>query len=635
MNGRTKSHDTWILGINSAYHEPSACLIRNGRIIAAVEEERFNRIRHGKQADLRNPHWLPEQAIRWCLSEAGINANAISSIGYSFAPELRLASNIAVDHETLPGGAGTREGEEYFFSLFREIPSRLSLLLECDVRDRFRWIEHHLCHAASAFFVSPFDKAAVMSVDGIGEVATTWLGVGIDNRLQKLREHRYPNSIGLLWTKMSRFLGFGDYGQWKVMALGAYGDPDPYYDALRSFVSYDEAGDFAIAGEILQYRVDRYDALESLLGEARQAGGSIEDRHQDIAAALQKVTNEILLGLARWLRAETGCSKLCVAGGVALNCIANREIIEGAGYEDLFVQPAANDAGTALGACYSLWHETLGRERTQVMDHAYLGPSFTSQTESLVAQLNSECVLSVTNLHVDIAKWLSQGDTVAVYQGRIEFGPRALGNRSILADPRRPEIVDILNERVKRREWFRPFGASVMDERASEWFAMDRRTAADRFMLVAYPLRAEKMGTVPAVTHIDGTTRIQCVDPASNPLLYGTILQFEHLTGVPMILNTSFNEDEPIVCTPIEALRTALSSGVDYLVLENTAIALNRCDSFVASLIGARPKVGCTLPDREKLQFASVLQALKPMEQAPEGSCDPVTDDVRRAFMSR
>jgi carbamoyltransferase len=577
--------DIWILGINSVYHESSACLVHNGRIIAAAEEERFNRVRHGKEADLKNPHWLPEQSIRYCLVEAGIGPEAITHIGYSFAPELRLAANIGVDDKTTPGGAGTPQGEECFCRLLKQVPQRLSLLLGNDVRDRFRWIEHHLCHAASAYFVSPFDDAAVFSVDGIGEKTTTWMGHGQGNRLRKLRETSYPSSLGFLWTKMSRFLGFGNYGQWKVMALAAYGDPKHFYHAFRTFVSYGDAGEFQIDGDVLEYRVESCAALERLFGSQRAEHDLIDDRHYDIAAALQRVNNEALLAAARALRAETGSRDLCLAGGVALNCIANRILIEEAGFDDVFVQPAANDAGTALGACYYIWNEVLGKPRAEVMRHAYLGPAFGKESQCLVSQINAEAVRKPNNLAADVARLIAQGKTVALYQGKMEFGPRALGNRSILADPRRADMVQQLNDKVKQRESFRPFAASVLAEHAQKWFVIKRSTAADKFMVLAYPVREEKMGLIAAVTHVDGTTRIQTVDAETNPLFYAVIKEFERLTGVPLVLNTSLNESEPIVCMPIDALRTCLIAGVDYLALEGHLIDVSQCDETVADLL--------------------------------------------------
>ena len=288
-----------ILGINSVYHESSACLLVDGKIVAAVEEERFNRFRHGKHADLLNPHYLPEESIRYCLKEAGIEASDIDYIGYSFVPNVRFEKNVGVDKEFVNGSAGSYEGEETFYYLNKAVPDKLSRLLGYDVSSRFQWIQHHLCHAASAFFVSPFKEAAILSVDGIGEFATTWLGYGKGNKIEKIKAIYYPNSLGFLWTKFSRFLGFGEYGQWKVMGLAAYGNPDVYYDKFLEFVSFDNEGNFTVNGDILQYRVDKFNEFETLFGKKRTPHEEIEERHKDIAASLQKVTNEVLLNLDR------------------------------------------------------------------------------------------------------------------------------------------------------------------------------------------------------------------------------------------------------------------------------------------------------------------------------------------------
>ena len=635
MNINQYQNDSWILGVNSAYHEPSACLIHNGKIVAAVEEERFNRVRHGKHADLKNPHWLPEQSIRYCLAEAGIKAQTITHVAYSLAPELRLASNVSVDAETAPGGAGTQEGEEFFHRLLRQVPQRLSLLLQEDVRDRFRWLEHHLCHAASAFFVSPFEDAAVLSVDGIGEATTTWMGYGQGNRLHKLREIAYPNSIGFLWTKLSRFLGFGNYGQWKVMALAAYGDPNRFYHAFRSFIVYGDAGDFEVDGEVLQFRVDSCTALERLFGSRRGSEDLIDDQHRDIAAALQRVTSEVLLATARRLRVETDRKNLCLAGGVALNCIANGLLLEEAGFEDLFVQPAANDAGTALGACYYLWNQELGGGREQIMTDAYLGPAYARDAVCLISQLNAEAVRKVDDFPAQAARLIAQGKIVALFQGRMEFGPRALGNRSILADPRRSDMVQLLNDKVKQRDWFRPFAASVLAEQAREWFVIQHETIADRFMLLAHRVRQEKLGLIPAVTHVDSTTRIQTVYRETNPLFYRLIEEFYLITGVPLLLNTSLNESEPIVCTPGDALRTCLDAGIDYLAMEGHIIEIAKCGESVAALLELVPVMRDNKPQSRLARQLTLASAKTGTVCSAATEATVLDEHVGVVFMSR
>lgn len=568
---------TYILGINSAYHEPSACLIKDGHVVAAAEEERFTRVRHGKPADLQNPHELPEQSIRYCLAAAGITAEELDHIGFSFVPEKRLNHNIGLDEETAPGTAGSPEAEKQFQELLLTVPAVLSRMLGTDVTGRFRWIEHHICHAASAFFVSPFDEAAVMSIDGIGEATTAWFGMGRGNRLEVLKETLYPNSLGLLWTKMSRFLGFGEYGQWKVMGLAGYGDADRYYPALRSFVTFDAEGNLTVDPRVLQLRVDRFDAFEALFGPRRNPADEVDDRHQDLAAALQRLTTEALLAFASFLKRATGARNLCLAGGVALNCVANRALIEEGPFEGVFIQPAANDAGTALGACFVIWNQILGKPRGPALEHVFLGPKFGRSAVEKALGRAEGCMarwIGGSRAAEEAARLIADGEIVAWFQDRMEFGPRALGNRSLLADPRRADIVHTINDRVKHREYFRPFAGSVLSEKATEWFDIPAPSAADDYMLCARRVRSEKVGSIPAVTHVDGTCRLQRVDRAANPAFHQLLCEFEKLTGVPVVLNTSFNDREPIICTPEDALATCLKAGIRHLFIGGLLVDL-------------------------------------------------------------
>lgn len=564
---RNVSLDTWILGINSAYHESSACLIKNGEIIAAAEEERFNRIRHGKRADLLNPHWLPEESIRFCLDYAGIKPGDLDYIGYSFVPEKRLAFNIGVDKETMPDCAGSREGEERFYELLKTVPDRLSELLGEDISYKFQWLEHHLCHASSAYFVSPFKEAAILSVDGIGEATSTWLGVGKGNKIEAIKEITYPNSLGFVWTKLSRFLGFGEKGQWKVMGLAAFGNPDRYYGKFRKFVNYDSDGNFTVDNDYLQYRLDSYAGLEQLFGKHRVQEEYIEQRHQDIAAALQKLTNEAMRSFCDFLYKKTNLPNLCQAGGVALNCITNRFILEHGPFESVFVQPAANDAGTALGACYYIWNNLLGKPKETAMSHVYLGPEFSDS--KVVSELEERDISAqkIDNIEQKVAALIAGGEIVAWFQGRMEFGPRALGNRSILADPRRPDMVHYINEKIKHREYFRPFAASVLAEKAEQWFEFSKHSVSDCFMLYARKKHKDKLGKIPAVTHIDRSCRIQCVDREANAKFYRLIVEFEKITGVPLVLNTSFNDTEPIICSPEDAIKTCINADIRFLAI--------------------------------------------------------------------
>lgn len=562
----------WILGINAAYHEPAACLFLDGELVAAVEEERFNRIRHGKPADLLNPHHLPEQSIGYCLQFAGISAADLGRVGFSFHPKRRLEHNVGLNEATTPDGAGTPEGEKRFNNLLKQVPEELTRILGVDVEDRFQWIEHHLCHAASAFYASPWKEAAVLSVDGIGEATSTWLGVGRGGKLETVKEIKYPHSIGLLWTKMSRFLGFGEYGQWKVMGLAGFGDSERFHQAFQHLIAVDESGDIRIDIEKLQVRAEHFKGLEGLLGERRGPGGELDQRHCDIAAGLQRTTEEALLSLASYLHRTTGMKFLCQAGGVALNCVANRTILEHGPFHSTFVQPAANDAGTALGACYYIWHHELSGQRSQPLTDVSWGPAWSSSEAAEFLEPGTAKVTQPSDLADVVAALIADGEVVAWFQGRMEFGPRALGRRSFLADPRRSEIVHTLNERIKHREFFRPFAASVLEEEADNWFELQKQSPSDAFMLYARRLRQSKKGKIPAVTHIDDTCRLQLVSRQSHPAFHRLIQAFNGLTGVPIVLNTSLNDSEPIVCSPQDVIATCQRVDISYLVLEDQLV---------------------------------------------------------------
>lgn len=556
----------YILGINSVYHESAAALIKDGVLIAAAEEERFNRIKHGKAASVDKPHMLPIEAIEYCLSEAGIRFHDINSLGFSFNPQRRLEANLDIEDDVEPGGWGTREGERLFYSLLLEIPKKLEALYGVDLCDRFHWIDHHLCHAASAYFVSPFDRAAVLSVDGIGEFDTIWAGVGEGRRLQQLFSHHYPNSLGFLWERVSKFLGFGEYGIWKVMGMQALGDPDAVLRQFRSFVHYDEEGSFCIDNRVTKFRREESLPFQEIFGKPRLPHDSIEQRHMDIAAALQRVTTDVMLGLARRLRAATHSDRLCLAGGVALNCVANGALQESGLFREIVAQPAAHDAGTAVGVALYIWNVLLGRPERFVMEHAYWGPEYSDARIRNDLEFNGLVHERVADIAERTAELIVRGKIVAWFQGRMEFGPRALGNRSILADPRSAILVDEINAKVKHREYFRPFAPSVLAERYGEWFEGDAGAMAS-FMLHRTRVRPEKRAQVPAVTHVDGSSRPQAVDRRANERFFRLLLAFERLTGVPMVLNTSFNDREPIICCPEDAVRTAIQARLDYLAI--------------------------------------------------------------------
>jgi len=557
---------TYILGINSAYHESSACLIKDGKIVAAVEEERFNRVKHAKPAKVDNPDELPVNAIDFCLKKAGISLKDVDYIGFSLNPTKRL-QNISITYEFTEGDWGSKTGEELFYNKLSNIPKKLSEIAGEDVSSKFIWLNHHFCHAGSTFLVSPFNESAILAVDGIGEITTTYLGYGRASKIKRIREIDYPNSLGFLWEKICKFLGFSEYDACKIMGLASYGDPSKYHGAFRKFVVPREYGHFSVDSGTLMPRKEDYTKLEKLFGRRRLLAERLEQRHADIAAALQQVTEEILVLLANYLHKQTGSENLCLAGGVALNCVSNSKLIEKTKFKNIYIQPASHDAGTALGAAYFIWNTILGNPRSFIMEHAFLGPEYSNSKIRKVLEKNNLKFTEHKDISKVAAKLISERNIVGWFQGKLEFGPRALGNRSILADPRYEKIKDILNEKVKHRESFRPFAPSVLAEKSGDWFKSTNSSLSTDFMLFAHEVRKDVRRIIPAVTHIDGTSRIQTVRKEINPRFHQLIDEFERITDVPIVLNTSFNDSEPIVCNPQDAVNTFLKTKIDYLAI--------------------------------------------------------------------
>ena len=556
----------YILGINSAYHESSACLVRDGELLAFVEEERCNRIKHAKISMVNNPDEIPFGAIDYCLNYAGISLADIDHFSYSFVPSERL-NNMSINDEFEEGHWGSKIGEETFNRRILSIPSKFDALLNSNISLKFHWVRHHLCHAGSAFFVSPFENAAILSVDGIGEFTTTLLALGTANNIQVVKEIVYPNSIGLLWEKVSKYLGFSEYDAAKLMGLSAYGKPDKFLSSFKSIVTIGEEGNFTINDAVTKLRKNDFSGLEALFGKKRDSIDEIDERHADIAAALQTITGEVLLSLVQHLHEQAKCENLCIAGGVGLNCVANKLIADSGLFKNLYIQPASNDAGTAIGAAYYTWNHLLNNKRTYVMDTAYLGPEY-SKTEILaVLRRNNLKYQYCENIEKEVAKLISSGKVVGWFQGRMEGGPRGLGNRSLLADPRNPEIRNILNVKVKHREYFRPFAPSVMEDKANEWFVLKENPQPYYFMLMVCNVRPNKRHLIPAVIHVDETSRIHLVKEQGNSKFYKLIKEFEKITGIPLVLNTSFNDREPIVCTPQDAVNTFLRTRIDAIAL--------------------------------------------------------------------
>jgi carbamoyltransferase len=611
-----------VLGLNAAYHETAAAIVRGGEVLFAVEEERLSRVKHGKPALISNPDALPWGAIEACLAAAGTRLRDLDAVAYSLMPGLRQAT-VGLDPEPLDhaAGFGTEAGEREFDRRVRAVPQLLAeSARDPDLAARVRFVSHHEAHAMSAFHASGFERAAVLVVDGIGESATAWLGRGGSAGLERLEEIAYPHSLGMLWERFAVYLGFGEYDAPKVMGLAAYGDPGPFADRMRALLNVPDPGGNAPAREDPPFRLEAATALlrsggvsglERLFGPRRLPHEPPESpRFAGLAAALQARTEEALLATARRLFRATGESALAYAGGVALNCVANARLERDGPFERLYVPPAAHDAGTAIGAALSVANSQFGTHaETQLAGHPkdpagfdtsqlgfgvcpelarplppFLGPSF---DETAIEQALERAGLRNTPVEEPAARaaeLLARGQLVGWFQGALEFGPRALGHRSLLADPRDPRVRQQLNDRIKHREAFRPFAASVLAEAAADWFVFPagRAGAASsrELMLLTYPIRPGLASRVPAVLHHDATCRLQLVTRESDGLYHELLERFLALTGVPMVLNTSFNDREPIVCSPEDALATFRHTGLDALFLGNRMLLRTECSSL-------------------------------------------------------
>ena len=579
-----------ILGLNCHYHEDSAALIANGQLVACVEQERLSRRRHAKYSLIDNADQVPFEAIDLVLQMAGLTFKDVDLVGSSLDPVLRLLLNTRYKspYPVPEGDWGSRSGELTFYSHAAAIPKRLEERYGVSVVHKYISLQHHLCHGASAFYASPFEEAAVLVVDGIGEFSSLWLGYGNQDGLKPLPNVKFPdfpNSLGIWWDWMVEFEGWHSYNSAHLMALAAHGKPSPLIDKLLEAVSdADPAeGFFTVNTDVFPFRAElpknsglasitsspSEERLSDYLGiKPRRPGNGYMLEHMDLAFAAQKVLEHHLLRMVHHLREQTGMENLCYAGGVGLNCVANFEIATQTGFKRVYVQPAANDAGTSLGAAYVLNHEVLGHDRLPAMEHAYWGPEF-CDAEILAALQAAGLNYAVHDdiAHV-VASEVAAGRVVGWFQGPMEWGPRALGSRSLLADPRRGEMRKTLNEVVKPREWFRPYCPSVLEEDARDWFVMpDSVMDMAPFMLVACPVKEERRETIPAVIHVDYSARVQTVNHQKNPLYHRLLTEFKELTGVPLVLNTSFNESEPIVCTPADAIATCQKTRINSLAI--------------------------------------------------------------------
>lgn len=564
----------YILGLTTL-GDSAATLIKDGRLIAAAEEERFSRKKHHSG--------FPFESIQFCLDHAGIKLKDVEHVGHYWKPwilrhkamQAAKAAFVSRDMFKARADRGVAQVSESYLGMLKH-PQRL--------RDhfgpsdfKFHFLEHHLCHAASAFFVSPFESAAILTWDGTGEETTTLFGLGRGNKLEALKRIKLPHSLGQFYSAVTNFIGFDMFAgdEWKVMGLAAYGRPK-HYDFFREKVlTTNGNGDFKFNIRVLDHHLAKHykfpDAIVRELGPGRKKGEDLTEHHWDIACSAQRALEDTALYLVGKLKEMTGEENLCMAGGVAFNSVMNGRIFHETPFKNFFVQPAAGDAGCSLGAALMVWHQKLGNPRGFVMDHAYWGPGFSNEDcrKALDSAGLSYKTLSDDELLPKLAKMIAEGAIIGWFNGRMELGPRALGARSFLADPRRSDMREILNHKVKLREWFRPLAPSMLEEHGNEVFGVEHH---DPFMITVLAVAAEYKSKIPAVVHVDGTARPQMVNRDVNPRYWNLINEFKKLTGIPMLLNTSFNVQEPIVCTPSDAINTFNSANFEALVLENNLV---------------------------------------------------------------
>ena len=575
-----------ILGINAFHADAAACLVVDGKLIAAAEEERFCRMKH----------WagFPAEAVRYCLKEAGITISDVQFIALNRNPNAHFLRKVLYTLKKRPelSAVTDRWKNAYKIRNIRAIAEAALGVPTGGIKAKIKMIEHHRAHLASAFFVSPFSSAAAVSVDGFGDfVSTLWAEMdGCD--LNPGGQVYFPHSLGLLYLAFTQYLGFLSYGdEYKVMGLAAYGKPS-FMDKMGEVVRLKPAGGFELDLPYFRHECEGVsmvwekgspvigkvfsEKLEKLFGPARKPDEPVTSFHQEVAHSLQKKYEEVFFHILNHVFEKTKNTNLCLAGGCGLNSVANGKILKQSPFKKIYIQPASGDSGGAIGAAFYTYHQYLRKPRSFCMDQSYWGPHFTSNDVAVLleaekaALIKEGCVVERIDDSQELcrrtASAISKGKVIGWFRGRMEWGPRALGNRSILCDPRRADMKELLNIKIKRRESFRPFAPSVLADKASEWFETDE---AVPFMLQVYPVRPEKRAQIPSVTHVDGSGRLQTVAQNENKLYYELISSFERETGVPMLLNTSFNENEPIVLSPREALDCFLRTKMDVLVMEN------------------------------------------------------------------
>ena len=571
----------YILGINAYHGDSSACLLKDGIVVCATEEERIRRIKH----------WagFPSQAIKFCLEDEGITIEQVDYITISRDPKANFYKKIlhALRYSMSISAIWDRLGNSKKVSSVKQELANLFHLPIASIKAEVHNIEHHRSHIASSFFASPFKESAILSIDGFGDFTSTMTAVGTGNKFKVLKEVNYPHSLGVFYTAVTQFLGFPNYGdEYKVMGLAPYGKPK-YLKELEQILKLSDDGFFKLNKKYFKHFKEgvamdweggspTIESLftkdwEDLFGKSREKEAKLEQWHIDLATSAQKFTEKVLFHLLNHLHQETGSENICITGGVAQNSVANGRILENTPFKNIYIPSAGHDAGTSIGSAFYLYNQLLGNSRMPEITSAYFGSKFNH--EEIIKVLDKEgvtyTIVSDDDLFERVSDKLVDGGVVGWFQGRAEFGPRALGNRSILVDPRRKDAKDLLNEKIKRRESFRPFAPSILKEAVGEYFIQHD---AVPFMEKVFDIKKEKYEQIPAVTHVDGTGRLQSVDKDVSPRYHKLISKFAEKTGVPILLNTSFNENEPIVNKPEEALACFLRTKMDMLVMENIII---------------------------------------------------------------
>lgn len=576
----------YILGLNAYHADSSAAIFKDGKMIAATEEERFR----------RQKHWagFPSMAVQFCLKEAGISLSQVDHIAIGRDPSAKMNKKLLFLLKN-PGGGWNAvldrlknarkvaSLEEEFYQLDKTVDKAV-------IKSKIHQVEHHRSHLASAFFASPFEESALLSIDGSGDFSTTMTGIGKGNQIEVLDSVDFPHSVGLFYTAFTQLLGFPHYGdEYKVMGLAPYGEPK-YVDKLRDVLQFTDDGLFTLdlkyfrsaKSGIISYGDDHIpvvaplysEALAEKFGAVRKKDEELTQYHKDLAASVQRITEELIFHILNHLQKRTGLNNVCIAGGVAQNSVANGKLTRNTGFKNVYIPSAGHDAGISMGAALYVYNHILKQQRAAPIWSAYTGSR--SSNEEIEQYLQSRNITykrySDAELYEKVTDQLINAGVVGWFNGRAEFGPRALGARSILADPRRTDAKDLLNAKIKRRESFRPFAPSILKEYVGEYFEVVDEVP---FMEKVFPIKKEKRALIPAVTHADGTGRLQTVDKVVTPRYYELIETFRKRTGVPILLNTSFNENEPIVNSPHDALECYLRTNMDMLVLENCVITRN------------------------------------------------------------